>query len=152
MAGENVKMNTYTFKQVAQITGETKQRIQYWVLKGVLTPFRGGHATGTGTSRLYSYSNLVEISIGKGLTRYGIYVTCIKEIVYQVKEQLPELFIPQVTDIDNMALIQISRDKVTVDTPGRNEYKEKADKLLYGTQVLFILNLGTLKNNLDKLS
>ena len=51
----------YSSKQTFDITGETKQRIQYWVLKGLFQPADKGR--GVGTSRGYSEGNLLEITV-----------------------------------------------------------------------------------------
>ena len=85
-----MKNELYTNKQMNQITGETKQRIQYWILKGVFQPADEGR--GIGTSRRYSIGNLLEITIAQTLTPILNNVALVANILNEIRKKRPTFF------------------------------------------------------------
>jgi DNA-binding transcriptional MerR regulator len=81
----------FTSKEAAQITGCTLRQIQYWREKGIVVPVISD--TGTGRSIYYSRSNLVELAAMVYWLSTGINFDVVCEILKQLKEQEPELFI-----------------------------------------------------------
>jgi len=71
---------TYTHSDIMKIFPEIKARtLISWSERELLTPLQA--ASGRGSSRLYSYSNLVEISIINELLQYGIPFAQIRTIM-----------------------------------------------------------------------
>lgn len=85
-----MKNELFSNKQMNKITGETKQRIQYWILKGVFHPADEGG--GTGTSRRYSFANLLEILIAQTLSPILNNVTLIVNILNEIRKKYPTFF------------------------------------------------------------
>lgn len=60
---------TYTTSEVAQITGFSLRQLDYWVRIGIITPgFQQAH--GSGTRRLYTLENLVQLNFVRQLKHY----------------------------------------------------------------------------------
>jgi len=80
----------YTTTEMIEITGETKQRIQYWVLRGVIMPADKGR--GAGTTRTYSFVNLLEILLVQTLTPILSNIDFIKCILDEIRKIEPLCF------------------------------------------------------------
>lgn len=73
------------------ITGATKQNLQYWNMNGLITPFDCGQ--GIGTSRLYSYGNLVEITVIQYLwSLFPNNSGFVKYIMTRIRKDNPDAF------------------------------------------------------------
>ena len=83
-------METFTPKKTYEITGESKQRLQYWNLKGLITPADAG--SGIGVARKYSYSNLIEILLIQHLFRRLRNIDIVKEVIEKITEKNPYFF------------------------------------------------------------
>ncbi|MDB9446037.1 MerR family transcriptional regulator [Anabaena sp. CS-542/02] len=81
----------FTSKDATQLTGCTLRQIQYWRERGILVPVISG--TGTGRSIYYSRSNLVELAAMVYWLSTGISFDVACQVLKQLKEQAPELFI-----------------------------------------------------------
>ncbi len=81
---------TYNTKELQLITGESKQRIQYWILNGIISPYTP--SAGTGTSRYYSFENLLEVLIVQTLSRLRIDIKIIANIMREIKQEIPGFF------------------------------------------------------------
>ncbi|QOV23642.1 MerR family transcriptional regulator [Anabaenopsis elenkinii] len=81
----------FTTKEAAQLTGCTLRQIQYWREKGIVVPVISD--TGTGRSIYYSRSNLVELAAIIYWLSTGISFDIACQVLKQLKEQEPELFI-----------------------------------------------------------
>ncbi len=80
----------YSNQQMLEITGETKPRIQYWVLKGLFQPVDQGK--GVGTSRRYSEGNLLEILVIQAITQNLPNVDFAKSILAEIRRTNPSFF------------------------------------------------------------
>lgn len=82
----------YTSKTVQDAVGLTRQRIDYLIIRDVVTPYKD--STGTGSYRSFSYSNLIEFKLAKlllgpiKLSRMNL----IKYIIELTKKNAPEYF------------------------------------------------------------
>ena len=81
----------FTTKEAAQLTGCTLRQIQYWRERGIVVPVISD--TGTGRSIYYSRSNLVELAAIIYWLSTGISFDIACQVLKQLKEQAPELFI-----------------------------------------------------------
>jgi hypothetical protein len=80
----------FRLKDVMKMLEETRQRIQYWVVQGMIEPHDPG--VGTGTAREFSFRNVVEIAIVSSLSNTTINTSIIKNILLLVRHDVPELF------------------------------------------------------------
>ena len=81
----------FTSKDATQLTGCTLRQIQYWRERGIVVPVIS--ATGTGRSIYYSRSNLVELAAMVYWLSTGISFDVACQVLKQLKEQAPDLFI-----------------------------------------------------------
>jgi len=107
----------FTSKEAAQITGCTLRQIQYWREKGIVVPVIS--ETGTGRSIYYSRSNLVELAALVYWLSTGISFDIACEILKQLKEQEPKLFISGqgkrfmllLSQDDSLSLVEFDRKR-----------------------------------------
>jgi DNA-binding transcriptional MerR regulator len=81
----------YTPKEVNKLTGANAQKIQYWVLNRLFAPY--DPSSGTGTTRRYSYQNILEITLIQtvsSLTR--LHLDIVKAILNEIREERPQYF------------------------------------------------------------
>jgi DNA-binding transcriptional MerR regulator len=81
----------FTSKEAAQLTGCTLRQTQYWREKGIVVPIISD--TGTGRSIYYSRSNLLKLAamVYWLYTDISFDIAC--QVLKQLKEQEPQLFI-----------------------------------------------------------
>ncbi len=80
----------FATKEVLRITQETRQRIQYWIFNGIVSPADPG--AGTGTTRKYSYKNLVEMMLAKELSKAGVDIKIVAQVVNHLKKGKSDYF------------------------------------------------------------
>jgi hypothetical protein len=80
----------YRLKEVLEIVEETRQRVQYWVVQGMIEPHDPG--VGTGTAREFSFKNVMEIAIVSSLSTTTIKNSIIKKLLLLIRQDAPELF------------------------------------------------------------
>jgi DNA-binding transcriptional MerR regulator len=106
----------FTSKEAAQLTGCTLRQIQYWREKGIVVPIISD--TGTGRSIYYSRSNLVELAAIIYWLSTGISFDIACQVLKQLKEQEPELFISGrgkrfmllLSQDDSLSLVEFDRN------------------------------------------
>lgn len=110
---ENIEysMDTiYRPKDVFAITNETRQRVQYWYIQDLITPYDEGR--GIGTSRLYSFSNLIEISVIQYLwSIFPNHLAFVRYVMDRIQQDNPAFFKTSIEDPqygDNVLVIRIS--------------------------------------------
>ena len=81
----------FTKKRVAEISGLSLRAVQYYTERGLVVPeFDKGE--GRGSTRRYSIVNLVELSLIKALSQYGMSYFYLRNVVYHVRTVLfPDL-------------------------------------------------------------
>lgn len=90
----------YNTKEIKDMTGETNQRLTYWILKGVVVP--ADPSLGTGTSRKYSLQNLMEVIIAQELSRMSLNINIIKTIMEALRNNHQSFFqLPSKQDLKN---------------------------------------------------
>jgi len=143
---------TYSSKQMFEITGETKQRIQYWVLKGLLQPVDIGR--GVGTSRRYSESNLLEIMLAQALAPILNNIDFIKRILDEIKDIKPSFFAmsDEKDRIDEdeciLTVLYLSDNDIMFNVHSLEEAKEWISKYLPSGFKSFQMDLNVLKRTL----
>lgn len=83
----------YNTGTVSKITGLTVRQIDYWDRAHFIKP-SVQEASGTGTSRLYSFTDLVRLKVAKALKDNGVSLQKIRRSVNYLKSHWPEIDSP----------------------------------------------------------
>ena len=135
MKQSNVEMS-FSGKKVTEIVGISYRQLDYWTRTELISPsIEKGE--GSGSRRLYSYKDLLELRVIKNLIDGGIKVEKIREIFEYLKENLDQ-------DVTKVNLV-ISGNKTVLVKSG----DELIDILQKGQGVLNILPLATVKEEVD---
>lgn len=91
MAPEEVPVSEpgYSGKRAAEIVGISYRQLDYWARTGLVRP-SVSDVPGSGTSRRYSYRNLLELKLIKTLLDHGIKLESIREAFSYLRDQLGE--------------------------------------------------------------
>ncbi len=126
----------YSAKQSADIVGITYRQLDYWARTELVRPSLVD-AEGSGSRRLYSYRDLLELKAIKTLLDAGIRLERVRKVFEFLHDTLDE-------DVSRVNLV-ISGDSVLV----RRGEHEIIDLLRRGQGVLNILPLAGVKHDLD---
>ena len=128
----------YNSKTVSKITGLSFRRIDYWDRSHFIKP-SVSEASGYGSVRLYSFGDLVQLTVAKTLLDKGVSLQKIRKAINYLKKNMPEIKKPLaemkfLTDGDSIFVL--TKDK-----------KEIIDTLRSG-QVVFSIALGEIMESL----
>ncbi len=126
----------YPGKRAAEIAGITYRQLDYWARTGLVGPSLA-RATGSGSRRLYSYRDLLELRAVKSLLDAGIRLELVREVFEYLTKHLDE-------DVTRVNLV-ISVTSVMV----RTGEEEIVDLIRRGQGVLNILPLAGVKDQVD---
>ncbi len=126
----------YSAKLTADVVGITYRQLDYWARTELLVPSLA-QATGSGSRRQYSYSNLLELKVIKRLLDSGIKLEKVRSIFDYMRSELQE---------------DISRANLVID--GSNVVCARSDAefidlLQKGQGVLNVLPLSNVKQEVD---
>ena len=79
----------YPGKRAAEIAGITYRQLDYWARTDLVMPSLA-RATGSGSRRLYSYRDLLELRAVKSLLDAGIRLDLVREVFSYLTDQLDE--------------------------------------------------------------
>ncbi len=122
--------------QVCKIVGITYRQLDYWARTDLIRPSIAD-ARGSGTQRRYSYRDLVELKVIKGLLDAGVSLQQARRAIEYLRDNLGE-------DIATASLVINGSGSVLVRTDG-----ELVDLVRRGQGVLSIVVLGGVKEELD---
>jgi DNA-binding transcriptional MerR regulator len=122
--------------QVCKIVGITYRQLDYWARTDLIRPSIAD-ARGSGTQRRYSYRDLVELKVIKGLLDAGVSLQSARRAIEYLRDHLGE-------DIATASLVINGSGSVLVRTDG-----ELVDLIRRGQGVLSIVALGGVKDELD---
>ena len=122
--------------QVCKIVGITYRQLDYWARTNLIRPSIAD-ARGSGTQRRYSYRDLVELKVIKGLLDAGVSLQSARRAIEYLRDHLGE-------DIATASLVINGAGSVLVRTDG-----ELVDLVRQGQGVLSIVALGGVKEELD---
>ncbi len=122
--------------QVCKIVGITYRQLDYWARTDLIRPSIAD-ARGSGTQRRYSYRDLVELKVIKGLLDAGVSLQSARKAIEYLRDNLGE-------DIATASLVINGTGSVLVRTDG-----ELVDLVRRGQGVLSIVALGGVKDELD---
>lgn len=121
--------------QVVQAAGVTYRQLDYWGRTGLVTPSLR-QAEGSGSTRLYSFRDLVVVKVIKRLLDTGISLQNVRRAVSQLNE----------FGVEDLAQIRLLSDGVSV------YYATDASEvlnLLDGGQAVFAISLGPVFSDLQ---
>ena len=126
----------YSAKLTADVVGISYRQLDYWARTGLLVPSLA-KAAGSGSRRLYSYANLLELKVIKRLLDSGIKLEKVRTIFEYMRSELRE---------------DISRANLVID--GTNVVCARSDAefidvLQKGQGVLNVLPLSSVKQEVD---
>ena len=126
----------FSGKKAAEAVGITYRQLDYWARTDLVRPSLAD-ASGSGSRRLYSYRDLLELKVIKTLLDSGLRLESVRDVFTYLREQLGE-------DIVSANLVINGNTPVLVRTDG-----ELIDLLRKGQGVLNILPLAGVKNEVD---
>ncbi len=136
MGEDEVSVSGFRGPQVCKIVGITYRQLDYWARTDLIRPSIAD-ARGSGTQRRYSYRDLVELKVIKGLLDAGVSLQQARRAIEYLRHHLGE-------DIATASLVINGAGSVLVRTDG-----ELVDLVRRGQGVLSIVALGGVKEELD---
>src|SRR5579862_5662740 len=136
MSESVVEVEGFRGPQVCALIGITYRQLDYWARTGLLRPSIAD-ARGSGTQRLYSYTDVVELKVIKQLLDAGISLQRARRAVECLRDGLGG-------DLASSNLVLVGTDSVLAHTHG-----EVVDLLKGGQGVLNIVPLSGVLEELD---
>jgi DNA-binding transcriptional MerR regulator len=132
---ERAEAEGFSGRRTADIVGITYRQLDYWARTDLVRPSLAD-ANGSGSRRLYSYSDLLELKVIKSLLDAGIRLESVREAFTYMRDHLGE-------DVTTANLV-IRGSAVLVSTD-----EELVDVVKQGQGVLNVLPLGSVKQQVD---
>ncbi len=126
----------FTGKKAAEIAGISYRQLDYWARTDLIRPSLA-EAAGSGSRRLYSYRDLLELKIIKTLLDAGLKLEMVREVFNYLRDQLG-------TDVTAANIVINGHRSVVV-----QDGEELIDILKAGQGVLNILPLSGVKDEVD---
>jgi len=127
---------SYRGPQVCSIVGITYRQLDYWARTDLIRP-SDADAKGSGTQRLYSYRDLLELKVIKSLLDSGVDLKKVRRVIGYVRENLGE-------DVATANLVISGTDSVLTKSG-----EELIDLVRNGQGVLNIVPIAGVKDELD---
>ena len=127
---------SYSGKRTAEIVGITYRQLDYWARTDLVRPSLQ-MARGSGSRRLYSYRDLLELKVIKSLLDSGIRLEQVRKVFSYMRNHLGE-------DVASANLVIDGSNSVLVNTG-----EELIDLLQNGQGVLNVLPLAGVKEEVD---
>lgn len=122
--------------QVCRVVGISYRQLDYWARTDLIRPSIA-EARGSGTQRLYSYTDLVELKVIKSLLDAGVSLQQARRSIEYLRTNLGE-------DIGAARLVLNGPGSVLVHSDG-----ELVDLIRQGQGVFSVVALGGVKDELD---
>jgi DNA-binding transcriptional MerR regulator len=126
----------FSGRKTAEIVGISYRQLDYWARTDLVTPSLA-EARGSGSRRLYSYLDLLELKVIKTLLDAGLKLESVRKVFTYMREQLGE-------DISSANLVISGSTSVLV-----RSGEELIDVLQQGQGVLNVLALAGVKDEID---
>ncbi len=126
----------YSGRKAAEEVGISYRQLDYWARTDLVRPSLA-EAHGSGSRRLYSYRDLLELKVIKTLLDAGLKLESVRQVFTYLREQLGE-------DITSANLILDGTSAVLVRSDG-----ELIDVVKKGQGVLNVLPLDSVKDEVD---
>jgi len=125
----------FSGRQAAEIVGITYRQLDYWARTDLLRP-SAADAQGSGSRRVYTYRDLLELRVIKDMIDAGIKLASVRDVFDYLRRQLD-------TDVASAHLV-VSGGSVVLCNG-----EELLDVVRKGQGVLNILPLRTVKEDVD---
>jgi DNA-binding transcriptional MerR regulator len=129
-------MQTFSGTQAAEIVGITYRRLDYWARTDLVRP-TGADATGSGSRRLYTYRDLLELKVIKKLLDAGIRLESIRDVFSYMREHVETDISAAHLVIDGGSVVLCSGDDLI-------------DVLRHGQGVLNVLPMSGVRDEVDR--
>ncbi len=126
----------FSGRKTAEVVGISYRQLDYWARTDLVTPSLA-EARGSGSRRLYSYRDLLELKVIKTLLDAGLKLESVRKVFTYMREQLGE-------DISSANLVISGSTSVLV-----RSGEELIDVLQQGQGVLNVLALAGVKDEID---
>lgn len=126
----------FSGRRTAEIVGISYRQLDYWARTDLVTPSLA-EARGSGSRRLYSYRDLLELKVIKTLLDAGIKLESVRKVFSYMRDQLGE-------DISAANLVISGSSSVLV-----RSGEELIDVVQQGQGVLNVLPLSGVKDEID---
>lgn len=126
----------FSGRKTAEVVGISYRQLDYWARTDLVTPSLA-EARGSGSRRLYSYRDLLELKVIKTLLDSGLKLESVRRVFSYMREQLGE-------DISSANLVISGSTSVLV-----RSGEELIDVLQQGQGVLNVLALAGVKDEID---
>ena len=126
----------FSSTRTAEIAGITYRQLDYWAREDIVRPSLT-KASGSGSRRLYSYRDLLELRVIKTLLDSGIKLQQVRKGLDYIRDQLGE-------DVTSANLVISGTSSVVVNTG-----EDLIEILQNGQGVLNVLPLGGVKDTVD---
>ena len=127
----------FSSTRTTEIAGITYRQLDYWAREDIVRPSLT-KASGSGSRRLYSYRDLLELRVIKTLLDSGIKLQQVRKGLDYMRDQLGE-------DVTSANLVISGTSSVVVNTG-----EELIEILQNGQGVLNVLPLGGVKETVDE--
>lgn len=134
--GELADQVGFSGRRTAEIVGISYRQLDYWARTELVRPSLA-EARGSGSRRLYSYRDLLELKVIKTLLDSGLKLESVRRVFSYLRDQLGE-------DISSANLVISGRSSVLV-----RSGEELIDVLQAGQGVLNVLALSGVKDEID---
>ena len=129
----------YNTKSVCKVTGLSMRQVDYWDRTHFIKP-SVSEASGYGSVRLYSFTDLIQLRVAKTLKDGGISLQKIRKSLNYLRKHMPEIEKPLakmrfITDGENIFVLTSDRN-TALDT-------------LKGGQLIFFIALGEIVQALN---
>ena len=128
----------YSGRRAAEIVGISYRQLDYWARTDLIRPSRAD-AKGSGSRRLYSYRDLLELKLVKTLLDDGIKLESIRAAFGYLREQLGEDLSTAKLVISGTSAVLVRENHELVDVVNRYQ----------GQGVLNLLALDSVQNQVD---
>jgi DNA-binding transcriptional MerR regulator len=126
----------YSGKRAAEVVGITYRQLDYWARTDLIRPSLTD-ASGSGSRRLYSYADLLELRIVKQLLDAGIKLEMVRQVFAELRRLVGDQIASAKLVIDGSSVALALDDG------------ELLDLVKQGQGVLNIMNLGQCQADLD---
>jgi DNA-binding transcriptional MerR regulator len=110
----------FSGKRAADIVGITYRQLDYWARTDLIRPSLAD-ARGSGSRRMYSYRNLLELKVVKSLLDAGIRLESVREAFEYLRENLGEDISAARLVIDGTSCVLVRDDAELIDVVNRGQ-------------------------------
>lgn len=132
----SLESSGFSGARAAEIVGITYRQLDYWARTDLVRPTLSD-ASGSGSRRRYSYTDLLELRVIKSLLDAGIRLESVRDVFTYLREDLG-------TDISSASLVIQGSSSVLIRNDG-----ELIDLVKRGQGVLNILPLAGVREEMD---